>query len=257
LPRIHAVAVVHQAAELFPHLNGKLRQAGRDQPRVIRLDLVINVIRALVELRVAGIRRRDAGAQIIPAGPVRAPERVAAVGKIQTRLPNGNVQAVLFERAQERHLDVEIILAERVVNHRGLPNRDLVGGDDSIPELELRRGAPRHPRDLPDPAGFHLVPVFRQRQAAKFRRLLRRGQPARRDEGANQSEQQRSERFHAVIVDENSAGVNGKARDTLSPPRGAGPRAGPAHQSGWGQTGRPRRCPAAAGAEHRDRRRSR
>ncbi len=53
LTRIHAVAVVHHAAELLAHFDRKLRQARRDEARVIGLDLVINVIGALVEPRVA------------------------------------------------------------------------------------------------------------------------------------------------------------------------------------------------------------
>ena len=44
------------------------------------------------------------------------PERIAAVGEIDARLADRDIVAVLLHRPQEGHLDVEIVLAEGVVD---------------------------------------------------------------------------------------------------------------------------------------------
>ena len=162
------VAVVHQPAELLAHVDGHLRLARRDEARVVGLDLVINVVGALVELGMAGVGRGDAGAEVLAPGVVGAPEGVPAVGGVQAGLANRRVQSVLLERAQEGHLHVDVILLERVVDQLGLPDGHLVGRDDLVLELELGGRAPGSRRHLAHPAGLHLVPVFRQREAAEL-----------------------------------------------------------------------------------------
>ena len=66
----------------------------------------------VLNLRVARVGRGDAGAQVVAARAVGVPERVAAVGEVDARLADRHVQAVLLQRPQERHLDVDVVLAE-------------------------------------------------------------------------------------------------------------------------------------------------
>ena len=212
LPRIQAIPVVHQAAELLTHLDGNLRQPRPDQTRVISLDLVVNVVGAFVEPGMPGVRGGDARAQVLAPGVVRAPERVAAVREIQARLANGGVEAVLLERAQESHLHIDVVLLEGVVDQGRLPDRDLVQGDDLILELELGRRAPRNAGHLAHPTGLHFVAVFRQGETAIFNGCFRsRSEAAGKALGTAECEQDRNESFHGVNVQKISGAVNAKA----------------------------------------------
>jgi hypothetical protein len=113
------------------------------------------------------VRRRDALAEVGAPGAIGAPERVLAVREVNARLADRGVEAVQLQRAEEGHLDVEVILTERVVDHRWLPDRHLVGWDDLVLPFELGGCAPRHAGNLSDPAAFYLVAVLLHRQPAK------------------------------------------------------------------------------------------
>ncbi|MCX6903128.1 MAG: hypothetical protein NTW03_06540, partial [Verrucomicrobia bacterium] len=166
LPGIDAIAVIHQPPKLFAQVNGGLHHPGRNQARIIRLDLVINVVGTLVELGMAGIGRGDAAPQVVAPSLVGAPKWVAGIGKIKAGLAHGAVKAVLLHRPQKGHLHIKVILAEGVVNHLRLPLGHLILGDDLIPPFEFSGRTPGDPGDLPDPCSLHLVAVFLDRQAA-------------------------------------------------------------------------------------------
>jgi len=76
-----------------------------------------------IELRVPGIWWGDAVSQIVSAHGIPTPEKVSSVGKIDTGLPARDVQAVLFERPDKRHLDVKVVLV-KLIDHFGRPGRD-------------------------------------------------------------------------------------------------------------------------------------
>ena len=88
------------------------------------------------------------------------PKGILAVRKIDPRLTYRDVQTMLLHRAQERHLDVQVVLTERVVDHVGRPFRHVAFGNNPSAISELRRRAPAYAGDLPDPSALHLVAVL-------------------------------------------------------------------------------------------------
>ena len=110
-------------------------------------------------------------AEVGAAGGVGDPQPVLAVREIDPGLPDRNVKPVLFQRPQERHLDVEIVLVEGLVDQVLRERRHLLGRHDGL-ELALGRRAPRDTDDLADPAGFHFVQVLLRRQTPELVRGL-------------------------------------------------------------------------------------
>ena len=159
LATVEPVAVVHQPSELLSQLDSHIRHAGRDQPGEVGFNLVVNVIGVRIELRVPRIGRRNSVAEVLAAKLVGVPEPVAAVGEVDARLANGDVQAVEFHRTQEGHLNVDVVLPI-LIHHLRFPDRNLFFGDDHALELEFRWCAPTDPHHLADPAGRHLVAVL-------------------------------------------------------------------------------------------------
>ena len=51
LPAVKTITVVHQTPEFLPQFNSDIGHAGRDEPGVVRFDLVINVIGVGIEFR--------------------------------------------------------------------------------------------------------------------------------------------------------------------------------------------------------------
>ena len=123
LAAVETVAVVHQPSELLAQLDRHVRHARRDQAGVVRFDLVVDIVGMLVELRMSRIGRRDAAAQVVASRSIGVPQRIATVGEIDPRLTNRNVPAVHLQRAQERHLDIDVVLVE-LVDHLRLPRRE-------------------------------------------------------------------------------------------------------------------------------------
>ena len=108
----------------------------------------------------ARIRRRNVGAEIRTSAEVRVPERVFAVGKIDPRLTNRDVKAVFFHGAQERHLDIQVVLTKCVVDHsRPIPEARFP--NHAVAPSEFRRGFQQTPAICSDPAALHLVAIFR------------------------------------------------------------------------------------------------
>ena len=156
LAGVKAVAIVHQPAELFAERDGHIRQPGRDDAGEVGFDLVVNVVAVRRKLRMTAVGRGDAFAEVLPAGLVGAPKRIAAVGEVNARLPDGGIEAVLFERPQERHLDVTVVIVV-LVDHLRFPRRHLVFGDDFALDLELGGLPPTDADHLAEPRAFHLV----------------------------------------------------------------------------------------------------
>ena len=108
----------------------------------------------VVERGVARVRRGDPLAEQVAAGLVGVPERVVAVGEVDARLAGRGAQAVLLERPQERHLDVDVVLVE-LVDRLGLPLGHLVGRERSRPGSGTRSA-----RRRPTPAIWPIQPAF-------------------------------------------------------------------------------------------------
>ena len=161
LARVHAVPVVHETAEFLAHTDRVVRKAGRNEAGKVRLDLIVDVVGAMAEFGPAGVRRRDSAAEIFAAVNVRVPERIFAVGEIDSRLTDRAVQPMLFHRAQEGHLDVDIVLTERVIDHVGRPFRRFLFRNNAPAVAEFRRRAPADAGDLANPAALHLIAILR------------------------------------------------------------------------------------------------
>ena len=175
-PAYIAIAVIHQPAELLAQRDHDVRHARGDQAGVVGLDLVVDCPGAVVELGMARVGRSDAVTEILAPRIVGHPQRIAAVGEVDPRLPLRHVQPVLLQRAEERHLHVQVVLAEGVIDERVAERRHLVCGHD-LPVASLGGRAPRYADDLPDPAGLHLVAVLPDRQTAELLAADRRQQP--------------------------------------------------------------------------------
>ena len=116
----------------------------------------------LVEMRMSRIGRSNPRSQIVPSRPIGVPQWIPAVRKINPRLTNRNIPAVLLQTAEERHLHVQIVLV-KLVDHLRLPGRHLVLRNDPPHVPKFRWAAPANPRHLPDPCRLHLIPILFQR----------------------------------------------------------------------------------------------
>ena len=125
----------------------------------------------------ARVGRSDAVAEVRPAGIVRRPKHVLRVGEIDARLADIDIQAVLLQRTEKCHFDVDVVLGEGIVDEAGLPLGHFGFGNDAMIVLEFGRRAERHAGDLADPAGRHFVAILLDREPPKLR--FRRGGESR------------------------------------------------------------------------------
>ncbi len=171
-----------------------------DQAREIGFDLVIDVVGMRVEPRVPAVGRGDSGSQVVAACEVGVPEFVAAVRKIDPGLADRYIEPVQFQRAEECHLDVQIVLME-LVDHLRTPCGNLIGRDDFAQPLEFGRTTNGHSGHLAQPPGFHLVQVFADRQPAEFGRPVSIGRQDRAGQAADeQSKAQTTVSYRASHV---------------------------------------------------------
>jgi len=87
------------------------------------------------------------------------PKRITTIGEVDPRLADRYVHAVQFQRSQEGHLDVDIILPELVDQFR-FPGGHLIFRNNLALVVKFCRPAPADAGHLPDPAGLHLVRVI-------------------------------------------------------------------------------------------------
>ena len=154
-----AVRIIHDAAEFFAHEDGLLRHARSDDARVVRFDLVVDIVGAFVDAWVGAIGRCDAFAQAVAAFGVGVPEAVLGVGEVDGGAALRDVVAVLLHRMEEGHFDVDVVLIEGVVDHVRCPGFPVGGGHNLVLILEFGGCAPGDARDLADPGGFHFVAI--------------------------------------------------------------------------------------------------
>ena len=152
---VQAVSVVHDAPDAIGNAVGLLRQAGRHQADEIRLDLEVDVVGVRVVLRVPRPGRLDAAVEQVPRGGVGVPQLVLRVLEHLAELLGGRVEADFVEHLGKRHLDVEVVLPDRVADVLGLPLDH--PADDAAVRPELGRRAVRHADHLAGPPAADLV----------------------------------------------------------------------------------------------------
>ena len=81
LAGVESVAVVHDPAELLAERDDLVETAWRDESGEVGLDLVVDVVRAGVELRMPAVGRRDAATERVASARVRMPESVLGIGE--------------------------------------------------------------------------------------------------------------------------------------------------------------------------------
>jgi hypothetical protein len=153
LSAIETVPIIHQPSEDFPKRQHLVGHAGSDQAGEIGLDLIINVIGVFVVFRVARVGGGDPLAQVVSSVKIGVPEVVSAVGEVNSRLANRDIEPVFFKSLQKGHLDIDVILVV-LVDVFGFPLRELVGRDDG-PIVLNSVGAPQ-----PTPAIWPIQPAF-------------------------------------------------------------------------------------------------
>jgi hypothetical protein len=130
-----------------------------------------------VVLRVTGPRRLDAAIQQAARRGVGVPQPVLRVLEHLPELLGRGVETHFVEYFGEGHLDVEVVLLDRVGHAVRLPG-DRPTNDAPV-RHEFRRRAVRHADHLAGPAAANLVLQLGARQAA------RRGRLGRRDRGGD------------------------------------------------------------------------
>jgi hypothetical protein len=155
--------VVHHAADAFAVRVRFLRQARRHQSDEVGLDLEVDVVGVHVVLRVAGHRRLDAPRSSRRAPALACQRSYCGRAERLAVLLGGGVEADAIHHRRERHLDVEVVLVERVRDALRRPRRQ-VALDDLPVRLELGRRAEGHADHLARPAAAHLVLERRPRQ---------------------------------------------------------------------------------------------
>ena len=162
LSSVQSVPVVHDPSERLAEIDRRLRHSGREDAGEIRLDLIIYVVRRGMKRGMRTRRSGDSVPQVVPRVMVRAPETVPAVGEVNARLTRTDSHAILEHRRHERHLDVEIVLIERLVDQRRIPYRHRRLVDELSLPLELGRTAVGDADGLTDPRALHPVAEFVQ-----------------------------------------------------------------------------------------------
>jgi hypothetical protein len=152
---VKPVPVVHDPPHAVGVLVRLLRQPRRHEPDEVRLDLEVDVVRVGVVTGMARVGRLHAAVQQAARGRVRVPETVLRIAEHRAVLLGRGVEADAVHDFGERHLDVEVVLVDRVVDPLGLP------GDGAVIDLpqpaELRRGAEGDADHLSRPPPADLV----------------------------------------------------------------------------------------------------
>ena len=113
---VEPVSVVHHAAHAVRVLVRRPRQARRHEADEVRLDLEVDVVRVDVVPRVARVRRLDPAREVAARARVRVPQRVLGVAEHVAVLLGGGFEADPVHDLGEGHLDVEVVLVDRVLD---------------------------------------------------------------------------------------------------------------------------------------------
>ncbi len=153
---VKTVAVVHDAARVIGDAVGGARHAGSHQADEVGFDLEIDVVGVRVVFGRAGERAGNAALKRAPRGQVGVPETVLGIAKRHAKIVGSGVEPFIVEHLGQRHVDVEIVLAERVRHAVRGPL-----GQFAFEYLRLRaefgRCAVAHANHLAGPSALDLV----------------------------------------------------------------------------------------------------
>ena len=168
LTSVESVAVVHDAPKLLAELHRAPRHAGDEDSGEVGFDLVVDVVRRPMVLRMRRRWRGDAASQVVARVRIRAPKTVARICEVYSRLADANIDAARIERVDESHLDVEVVLAERLVYKLGLPDRQLIPVKELAVLPKLGWPSVCDADGLANPSACHLVAVFGNGNGARL-----------------------------------------------------------------------------------------
>jgi hypothetical protein len=160
---VDALAVVHDAPGAHSDVNGGAGQSGGHQPDEIGFNLEVDVVGVDVVVRMARQFGRHSALEIAARGEIGVPERVARFAEHGRVIFGGRVEALVVEDLGEGHVDVEVVLVERVGDPGGRPLGKLVCGDDPFVETELSGSSVADADHLAGPAAPDAVAQLRHR----------------------------------------------------------------------------------------------
>ena len=233
---VEAVPVVHHPAHAVGVVVGGLGQARAHEADEVRLDLEVDVVGVHVEVGMARHRGLDPLVEVAPRARVGVPQAVLRVPEHLAVLLGRGVEADPVHHLGERHLDVEVVLVDRVLDHVGRPLE--LALDDLPVRPELGRRPEGDADHLPGPAAADLVLEGGPAHAA--RRRLRRSRPMRRqDQDAAPHQGLHSHRFLPPVPLDRGPPYNRGVRSARPPAEDAVRATAPASPGRRG-AGRPR-----------------
>ena len=156
-PAVDAVAVVHDPPDTERDVVRGLREPRRHHADEVGFDLKIDVVGVGVVLGGSGECRRNATLQGSPRREVGVPEAVAGLAEDRAEVLGGRVQPFVVEHLGEGHVDVEVVLAQRVCDPVRLPGGQLVLRKNRVHGTELGGRSEADADHLARPAAFDLV----------------------------------------------------------------------------------------------------
>jgi hypothetical protein len=153
---VHPVAVVHDVAEDVAQPIGLARQAGTDDTEQVGLDLEINVVGVAVVPRVSRPGGHDSAADVRAPRAVGVPELVLGARERRAGLLRAEIEPVGLQSLQERHLDVAVVLVNRVGHALRAPDFKRVG-NRSAGRFEFVGRSVTHADHLTRPGALALV----------------------------------------------------------------------------------------------------
>ena len=146
----------------------ELRQARRHEPDEIGFDLEVNIVRVRVIGRRPGKSSWHSPLQSSTCGEIRMPECIFGLLKLGPEIFGCGVQTLLVDHLRERHIDIQIVLLERVQDAFRCPDRQFLLWNDLGTIPEFSRSPVAHPDHLASPTALDFVTQHVERNHASL-----------------------------------------------------------------------------------------
>ena len=156
-PTQQAIASVHDSPYPLSQVGRRLRHARVHHADKVGFDLEVDVVGVWVELRRAAIHCRYAPPESTAGGIVGVPQWIFRIAERRSEIVGGCIPSMFLENRNEGHVDVEIVLLDRVFDPIRRPLRKLLLGNHPAHVAKLGRSAVADPDHLSGPAAADLV----------------------------------------------------------------------------------------------------
>ncbi|OPZ67805.1 MAG: hypothetical protein BWY83_02509 [bacterium ADurb.Bin478] len=160
---VHAVAVIHDVADLVRHPVRGPRHGRTDKADIVGFDLEIDIVAMEVVRGAAGLGRQNAVLKIFPRLYVGVPQLVAGCGKGFGELGRRRIQTPAVHGHHKAHLHIEVILFQCIGDPLRAPGQRLIVGFPL--SAELGRRAVRNADHLAGPTTGHFIAQLFQRDS--------------------------------------------------------------------------------------------